>query len=88
MLVATNARASRYTASRMARRSRPVSNSAMASHGRCVRPAIDKIDVFPDQRSGQCAAHFRSEIDFVEVIAGQVVEDRGEQFAGEVEEVG
>lgn len=88
MFVANNTRASRYTTSRMARRSRPVSNSAMAGHRRRVRPAIDKIDMFPDQRSRQCATHFRSEVDFVEVIAGQVCEDRGEQFAREVEEVG
>jgi hypothetical protein len=87
MLIAANARTSWYRTSRMRRRSRPIGHSAMARSRRRMRPAIDKVNMPPDQRCYQCAASFRSEIDFVEILAGQVCEDRRDQFAGEFEKV-
>jgi hypothetical protein len=75
MFVAPRARAEWYRTSRMSRCPCPVSDGPMARDRRCMRSAIDEINVLPDQRCGQCAACFRREIQLVKIIAGQVGED-------------
>ena len=75
MLVTTRTRAKWYRASRMGRRPCAVCDSAMACSRRCMRPAIDEIDMLPDQRCRQCAACFRCEVEFTEVVARQAGED-------------
>lgn len=49
----------------------------MASRGRSLRPAIDEVDMFPNQRRRERATSLRSEVDFVEVFAVEVGEDGG-----------
>ena len=78
MLVSSGARAKWYRTSRMSRCPRPVSDGPMARNRRCMRSAIDEINMLPDQRGCQRAASFRCEIELVEIIAGQVGEDSGD----------
>ena len=70
MLVATRTRAKWYRTSRMSGCARPVSDSPMARNRGCMRPAIDKINMLPDQRCCKLAESFRSEVEFAKIIAG------------------